>query len=175
MENWFARLRLRFVDVARQRVADEDVEDVVQEALRIVHEKRAVVTENLVEGMPPLAWCFQVLRHTIGNYYSRTRTSRRFVTTAEPDAESTGTPGSGGSTPLEALESEESLKMIEQSLTNLKRRDPQCGRYLQRTLEGDSAREIAHSEQLAEAVFYRRLYRCRSKLRRLLEESGVRV
>ena len=47
-ETWFRELRDRFVTVAARRVESDAVEDLVQEALRIVHEKSGIAPGTLV-------------------------------------------------------------------------------------------------------------------------------
>lgn len=168
-DDWYEHLRQRFVDVAKRRVPEPDVDDVVQEALRIVYEKGVGADDSDVEGWPPVAWCFRVLRNVIGNHYRRRRTRRRFV---EPDAAVEDVPDS--SSPLEALASAQAVTIIRQALDRMAEEDAPCGRYLARVLSGAAPNIVASEEGLEEAVFYRRLYRCRQKLRALLAKRGVR-
>lgn len=165
---WLARLRGEFVRVATRRVEAAEVEDVVQEAMRIIAEKGIDRAAEPVEGRPPVAWCFQVLRNTIGNYYQRERTRRRWV---EDDTEAIAVAPSP--TPLESLDSQRTLSVIEDTLAGMRRSDPTCAGYLMRILEGERAGELAASESVERGAFYRRLYRCRQKLRELLEARGV--
>ncbi len=67
----------------------------------------------------------------------------------------------------------EVLLVIEAALAEMATDHPQCGRYLSRLVEGARPREVADEEELASAVFARRLYRCRQKLRSLLAMKGV--
>ena len=87
----------RFVTVAARRVESDAVEDLVQDALRIVHEKAGVGPGTLVDGRPALAWCFQVLRNVIGNHYQRRRSAESVAVEDQPLAD-------GDATPLERLE-----------------------------------------------------------------------
>jgi DNA-directed RNA polymerase specialized sigma24 family protein len=168
--DWLGPLRDRFVAVARRRVAPIDVEDVVQEALRIVVEKRVAGPGGpAVEGRPPLAWCFQVLRHTIGNHYQRVRVRAAHHAPAEAAAGH----AAADPTPLEALESADAVRLILAALDTLERESASCGRYLRRLLAGASPAEVAGAEGVEEAAFYRRVYRCRVRLRALLGERGV--
>ena len=161
LEEWFRELRATFLDVARRRVPEGEVEDLVQEALAVVHERRG-------GERPPAAWCLQVLRNKIGNWYKRRRVRRGVIAEGE---ESEGTVIEG--TPLEALESRERRALVGEALAELTRDDGQCARFFDRLLEGSSPRELARSEGLEESVLYRRVYRCRQKLKAILREKGV--
>lgn len=165
---WLTRLRREFVRVTSRRVEAGDVEDVVQEAMRIIAEKGIDRASEPVQGRPPVAWCFQVLRNTIGNYYQRERTRRRWV---ETDPEATGV--ARVASPLESLDSQRTLTLIETTLADMMRSDPTCAGYLLRIVEGERAGELAASESIERGAFYRRLYRCRQKLRELLNARGV--
>jgi RNA polymerase sigma factor (sigma-70 family) len=172
VDQWASALRTRFHEVARRRLPPDLVEDVVQEALRVVVEKRIAVTTD-VEAPPSLAWCFQVLRHTIGNAYRRQR--RRENREAGPETMERGTKATADPTPLEALEAREARGAIERALASLARSDQECARMLTRVVEGSSPAEIASQGGTDPLVFYRRSYRCRQKLRALLLQEGVDV
>lgn len=166
-EAWFSQLRERFVSVAVRRVEPDSVEDVVQDALRIVHEKTGVAPGALVDGQPALAWCFQVLRNAVGNHYQR----RREHANVPVETLSLVHPGP---TPLEYLEREERRRLVHDALAELARRADRCADYLRRTVAGESPAAIAAAEHLEPAVLYRRLYRCREQLREILKSWGVR-
>ena len=168
-EQWFEQLRQSFVAVARRRVPLAAVDDVVQDALRVVHEKNIEpLVDRRVDERPTLAWCFQVLRNIIGNHYQRER--RRGVV-GELDVDNTHS--SSTPTPLEALESSEVARLVNRALDNLARADASCGHYLRRMLTGASPAALAKEEDVPAAALYRRVYRCRQKLRALLETEGV--
>lgn len=167
---WLLDLRARFVSVARRRVQASDVEDIVQDAMRIVIEKHTSGPgSGWVEGLPPVAWCFNVLRNTIGNHYQRTRVRSRILTPLE----TAGDPASLGATPLEALESEDAVARIHDALASLAAENESCARFLSQLLRGVSPADLASAERLEEAILYRRVYRCRQRLRVLLAEKGV--
>ena len=158
-EAWLTELRQRFVAVARRRVPEDAVEDVDQDALRIVHERGG--------DRPDLPWCFQVLRNTIGNWYQRQKVRARDLSpedAALPNA---------APTPLEALEDREVERALRESIEKIGGGDTGCAHYLQRLMRGDAPARIAEDEGLDPAVLYRRIYRCRGKLRELLRERGV--
>ena len=118
---------------------------------------------------PPLAWCFQVLRNAIGNHYQRERTRRLRTVEGEslperPDARPQ---------PLEALESKEAVRMIHEALNELERSAERCAHYLRSIAAGVSLGVLASEDVIEEPVLYRRLYRCRQKLRELLHARGI--
>jgi DNA-directed RNA polymerase specialized sigma24 family protein len=118
----------------------------------------------------PLASCFQVLRNAIGNYYQRRATRERWAVDGAGETEG-GTP-----TPLELLEEREAVLRIELAIRRVESEDGDCGRYLRKVATGADPGAIANAEGIAPAVFYRRLYRCRARLREILErEGGVRT
>lgn len=167
---WLSGLRARFLAVARRRVPADAAEDVVQEVLRILVQKSALEPGAVAPGgAPALAYGFAVLRNVIGNHYQRERV-RRAVHAEESAAHGASDPSP---TPLEALATEERVRIVRESLETMATTDGACARYLQRLLDGTAPGELAHEEGLAEAVLYRRVYRCRVKLRALLEQRGV--
>jgi RNA polymerase sigma factor (sigma-70 family) len=168
--DWLGKLRVRFLEIAARRVNESDVEDVVQEAMRIVVEKRIGRDDGKINDLPPLAWCFQVLRNAIGNHYRREDTRRRRFSAQTSDGE---TNGSIPARFAEALDSQETLKMIQDALVEMQNKDKNCGRYLSRLVDNTQPRDVAAEEGLDPAIFYRRLYRCRQKLRGLLLARGV--
>lgn len=165
---WLLDLRQQLLRIASSRVDQSDVEDVVQEAMQIIAEKRINRGAEPVQDVAPLAWCFQVLRNVIGNYYQRRRTSRQWVDGANVD-------GAPAPVVMDALDSDTTLSLVEEALEDMRRSDPECAGYLNRLADGERSGAIADSHSIARAVFYRRLYRCREKLRGLLGEKGVVV
>jgi RNA polymerase sigma factor (sigma-70 family) len=166
-DTWFGELRDRFVTIAARRVESDAVEDVVQDALKIVHEKADLAPGALVDGRPALAWCFQVLRNVIGNHYQKRRAGAEVPVDETPLTDD-------GLTPLESLEHEERRRLVHEALARLAGHARQCADYLRRVVAGQSPAAIAAGEGLDPAVLYRRLYRCREQLRAILLEQGVR-
>jgi RNA polymerase sigma factor (sigma-70 family) len=171
-----SQLRARFLALARRRVGAEAAEDVVQEAMIIVHEKcNGRSTGDRVDGVPLLAWCLQVLRNVIGNYYQRERTRSR-ASRADGDLYpkvvefTSGTPSP---TPIEALERRELGRRLRDAIDAIPDESARCRKYLRRLLEGAEPGELALEEGVTQSAFYNRLHRCRQKLRMMLEESGV--
>ncbi|MCB9513708.1 MAG: hypothetical protein H6694_05265 [Candidatus Latescibacteria bacterium] len=171
-ERWLELLRQRFVEIAGRRLAPDAVEDTVQEALRIVYQKGLGPAEQSAPELPSLAWCFQVLRNCIGNHYQWRRHRRH-----EPldgAAASAREQRESGADPLEALEASELRRHLEAALGALARESADCARYLRRVLAGDAPAALADREGLDAAVLYRRLYRCRARLKTILLDRGVR-
>jgi RNA polymerase sigma factor (sigma-70 family) len=164
---WLCDLRTRMVGIARKRVEEDDVEDVVQSALRVVVERGLSSETDRVEEAPALAWCFQVLRNTIGNHYTRQRTRRAHLDEGV-DTESVQASISGSSS-----QSTERLAALERALEELENSGGQCAELLRRSLDGMSPREIADEKELELNALYQRLYRCRRQFRELLRERGV--
>jgi RNA polymerase sigma factor (sigma-70 family) len=167
---WLSGLRREFVRIASRRVDESDVEDVVQEAMRVIAEKGIDRGADPVDGFVPLAWCFQVLRNTIGNHYQRQRTRQRWTETDPVAVDRAHSPRVS-----ESMDSQTTLALVEDALDDMARTDAKCADYLTRLADGARAGDIADDEAIGRAVFYRRLYRCRQKLRDLLTSRGVVV
>lgn len=169
-EAWLASVRARFLDVARRRVPTDVAEDLVQDALRILIEKGVDRPgASGPGGAPALAFAFTVLRNVIGNHYQKERVRRR-ANAPESEAAAAADPAPQ---PLESLASDDAVRAVERCLADMAAGDGACARYLRRLMAGLSPRELAREEGLDEAVLYRRVYRCRIKLREQLERRGV--
>jgi DNA-directed RNA polymerase specialized sigma24 family protein len=173
---WLGPLRERLLEVARRRVSAEAVEDVVQEALTVIHEKGplqdAGAGVDAEGGPPPLPWCFRVLRNVIGNHYQKQRTRDRAarVGAAEHAKIVELYAGRSNPTPVEALEHLEISRLLEDSIAELAGRDGECGRLLRLALgriepEPGSARTSTSTE-------YVRAFRCRQRLKGILLRRG---
>ena len=165
---WLKQLRERFVSITRRRVAPDAVEDIVQDAMRVVIERGLSGPGSMETGEPALAWCFQVLRNVIGNHYQKERVRQRRT---GPDVDDLD-PHDPAPAPLEALASDEALRVVGDCLAEMAASDAGCARYLRRLVEGLAPRDLAREEDVTEAVLYRRVYRCRLKLRERLERRG---
>ncbi len=168
-DQWLAGLRARFVAIARRRVPAEAVEDVVQDTLRIVIEKGwSGPGAADIDGRPALAWCMQALRNVIGNHYQRTRV--RAAHAADPARLEHVADRRRG--PLEALAARDAERVVREALAGLARGDAPCGRWLSALAEERAPGELAREAGIEEGAFYRRLWRCREKLRAALAERG---
>jgi DNA-directed RNA polymerase specialized sigma24 family protein len=176
----FSSLRVRFLDIAKRRVRKDDLEDVVQEALGIIHTKHQAREPR--RGM--LLWSFAVLRNVIGNYYQkRARRDRgeafdeRFHVDAGPDREPQVPTPSGTSDCIDELMA---------ALTRLAQRDPRCAIFFRRILEsldeGGTSGEISRRALrkvgreiggISRNALYVALHRCRAKLRAIVREMQL--
>lgn len=175
----FQSLRVRFVSIAKRRVREDDVDDVVQDALRVVHEKYR--TRSSPPGV--LVWSLAVLRNVIGNYYqARKRESGRVA--LEDGVSEVRAPGVGSVTAVELpVPGDETVDQIVAAIETLSRREPRCGRIFRGILKslemGGGPREISgrvldfvrwDAPEMTRGSFYVALHRCRSHLREILHE-----
>jgi DNA-directed RNA polymerase specialized sigma24 family protein len=185
----FADLRVRFLTIAKHRVREDSLEDVVHDALRIVHEKYRGRTGD--RGI--LIWSLTVLRNVIGNWYqAKARANRR---QADLDLHLLPAPEATVSPEAIFVEGEagarEMAARLEEAIAALARRHPRCGAIFQHILDslarGGGPREISQralarmqedEPSITPGSFYTALHRCRSRLRQLLdvtEERGGHV
>jgi DNA-directed RNA polymerase specialized sigma24 family protein len=162
---WLAELRERFLQLARRRVAAGAVEEIVQEALRVVSEE-GLKPGQLAGDKPALAWAYQVLRNAVGNHYSRQQ--RRGSRPPNP-----GGPGPVSGTPLEALERGQLTRLLDESLRELRRSSFDGARYLLALRKGRTPAELAAIEGLTPALLHRRVYLYRMQLREILVARGI--
>jgi DNA-directed RNA polymerase specialized sigma24 family protein len=172
---FFSYLNVRFSQIAKRRVRNDDAEDVVQDALRIVAERYG----NRAEQVRTLAFSLTVLRNVIGNYYQkRERTDR-----GQPFDE--GLHGYYTDSPDMVRE------QVKKALVILAEEAPRCGLIFEALLEsldlGGGSREVSgrlfeklqsRLEGITRNAFHVALHRCRDRLRTILEEldhRGVRV
>lgn len=174
----FQSLRVRFVSIAKRRVREDDVDDVVQDALRIVHGKYR--TRSSPPGV--LVWSLAILRNVIGNYYQARKSESGRVA-----------PGDGVNGRRVAFEGvaaggwpEPEGDMVDQivaAIETLSRREPRCGKIFRGILKslelGGGQREVSgrvlnfvHRDvpEMTRGAFYVALHRCRSHLREILQE-----
>jgi DNA-directed RNA polymerase specialized sigma24 family protein len=171
----FGALRVRFLALAKRRVQEDHAEDVVQDALKIVHERYAAAGQE----RSILVWSLTVLRNVIGNHYQkRGREQERFshVEDIQRLAETAAAPDA-------ALTSSSLQRGLELAIAELGERYPRCGTIFQAFLSslerGGSPREISTralrivqraQPDLKRNAFYVALHRCRGYLRDLLIE-----
>jgi DNA-directed RNA polymerase specialized sigma24 family protein len=177
---WLEQLRVRFIDIARVRVAEGAVEDVVQDAIAIIYQKAP--GSGVSDWSPPeLPWCFQVLRNVVGNHYQRERTRRRGDQpgSALHDGLQEFTAARRNPTPMEALEKRERGRILREAIRELATSDTFCGNHFLEIL-GDHAPSAADSvadggaegSTSRASTKYVRLFRCREKLRKILTRRG---
>ncbi len=170
----FERLRVRFLSIAKRRVRADDLEDVVQDALRTVHGKYG----QRQAAPTMLTWSLAVLRNVIGNYYQRRQRrngaeafdEQRHVSVESAAAQAVV---AGEETVAEALE----------AIARLARTDARCAIMFRRILEslelGGVPAEVsrramasmrAEFGDVSRGALYVALHRCRRRLREILRD-----
>lgn len=162
--DWLVPLRERLMEIARRRVPEDAVEDLVQDALRIVLERGIPLAREQGHDRPSLKWCFMTLRNVIGNWYQKRRDH------ADADGLTLAAPGPD---PLAALHREEEARRVRQAVGELREQAPDCASWLWQVAEGRRPAALAEQAGIEAAAFYRRLYRCRKKLELILRERGL--
>lgn len=162
--HWLEPLRVRLSEIARRRVPDDAVEDLVGETIRIVLERGLPLAREQGQDRPPLKWCFMTLRNVIGNWYQKRRDHRDVESLELADP---------GPDPLSALTREERDRRIHEALAELRRRSHDCASWLWSVAEGVKPATLATEAGIEAGAFYRRLYRCRKKLEALLSEKEL--
>jgi len=172
----FSHLRVRFLQLAKRRVQTDHIEDVVQDALKIVCDRY----RERKQGVGILVWSLTVLRNVIGNHYQKRETERRhmeFVEEYPRDA-------AAEADPLAMALGSDHRRMLTSAISELADRFPRCGRIFGHLLEGleggGSPQELTtrtlaamqHDEPgLARGAFYTALHRCRGHLRAIWDRS----
>jgi DNA-directed RNA polymerase specialized sigma24 family protein len=165
--DWLAMLRARFTEVATRRVVAEDVERVVSEAMRAVIDSEIAPGVASIQGSPPLAWCFQVLRNTIGRYFRDEALRERRLALAH-SASPTAL-----AKPVECISARDLLPLVEAAVEKMGATEPHCALFFNRFVEGAHPHEIIAEDDLDPVAFHRYMYGCRRKLRELLRSQGV--
>jgi RNA polymerase sigma factor (sigma-70 family) len=169
-ERLFSELLVRLRSVAQYRLrgwATEDLDDVVQNALYVVHVKLLEIPEN------PHHFALNVLRNKIGDAL-RARAGGRLVSIREERNEDDGF----SSLPLpapdprldEAIDRHELMRRIEQVVPRLSKF---CQAFFTAALEGLSVGDVwdialASEPALKRSAFDKRISDCRGRLRQLL-------
>lgn len=161
---WLSLLRQRFAEIAARRVPEDAVEDIVQDALGIILAKGLAQAREQGTLEPSLRWCFNVLRNVIGNWYQKRRHHESVedldISDTRPDA-------------LAALTTAERIQTIRGAMDELRDQRPHCAGWLWAMARGVKAGILAAKARMDEAVFYRKVYRCRKALAGILLRKGV--
>lgn len=167
----FGPIRQNIVRLAQKRLQRDEVEDVVQQTLSTLWEKRTSV-RNPDHLMP---FIFQILRHKLGDSYRRkkykkeTQISRSKVlnslknTTVE--------------TPEVLLEEKELGRILRDAIEVCAAENGTWGKVLKLLQEGLSREEIQKElGDIPMATVYTRIYRARQSLMKILkDEYGVEI
>ena len=172
----FASMRVRFIQVSKQRVREDDLEDVVQDALQIVHGKY----RDRGAGRGILVWSLAVLRNVIGNYYQKKARQGG----GEPFDDRLHSHASQPAPP-DALLGQDGEEIFG-ALALLAGEQPRCGALFRRVLAslergGDPAQINRRALQILRADYpgmsrgslYVALHRCRKRLREILQRGEV--
>jgi RNA polymerase sigma factor (sigma-70 family) len=164
-------VRGRIVRLAQQRLQRDEVEDVVQQTLSTLWEKRSSVHDP-DQLMPFL---FQILRNKMGDSYRRKRYTQKIRVTKTESMESIK--DSEAINPELLLEEKELEKILREAIDICAAENRVWGKILQLLREGKSREEIR--EELGDipmATVYTRIYRARQTLMKILkEEFGVEI
>jgi Sigma-70 region 2 len=174
----FENLRVRFLGIAKRRVQQDHLEDLVQDALQIVLRKAR--EQHRAENI--LVWSLTILRNVIGNHYQARRRETERMVTGENILDNVADT-TAGPDPLP-----ETAAQLEQALTTLAERFPRCGQIFAGILasleNGGGQREVSQralesvqrrTPELTRGGFYTALHRCRSQLRALLDKESNHV
>jgi DNA-directed RNA polymerase specialized sigma24 family protein len=170
----FADLSVRLADIAKRRIRADEVDDCVQDTLRVVHRKYR--TRPARVGILP--WSFAVLRRVIGNVYRR---RARAAAREGPEAQAAAL-ASPEFDPLAAREAAALRRRVADAIERLEREHARCGRLF-RVILASLARGDGEEEAVASAMsalrdvepaltrgnFHVILHRCRNRLRQAME------
>lgn len=159
-------IRGRIVRLAQQRLQRDEVEDVVQQALSTLWEKRSSVKDP-DQLMPFL---FQILRNKMGDSYRRKRYQQQMRATKNgpmellKDSESTN--------PETLLEEKELENVLREAIDICAAENRLWGKILQLLREGKSREEIRKElGDIPMATVYTRIHRARQTLMKILKDE----
>jgi len=155
-ETVLSLLQERIAYVARRRVPENAVQDIVQETLLVLLNK----LPELDSGRDILAYTFRILRRVIGNYYQTEKTLRKHFQpqTFEPAAH-----------PFEKLDSEIYLDQI---LEKCRQVNGDYSKIIKMVRDGYSIEEIAvETGCSSNQALYNRIHRSRRLLKKIIAEE----
>ena len=159
---FFRRIAVRFSTIAKQRVDEDDVEDVVQQAcLTLLSRYR----DGLAEG-PFEATAYMVLRNTIGNYYQKRQVRRRVLVDGD-GSETKKREGRMNHDP-------DLRRRLVDCLSKLIERMPRYARVLNLAHQGYTSDEIAQKMKIKPSHFYVLLSRSRHVLSECLQKGRLK-
>ena len=166
-----APIRGRIVHLAQRRLQREEVEDVVQQALSTLWEKRSSVRDP--EHILP--FLFQILRNKLGDAYRRRRRQQETRASKSGPLDSLQDPGAPQ--PELLLEKKELEKVLREAIDICAAENRLWGKVLQLLRDGRSREEIRKElGSIPMATVYTRIYRARQRLMEILkDEFGVEI
>jgi len=159
-------LQERLTALAKERLRGQlPAEDVVQETLATLWEKRASVRSS----RHLLPFVFQVLRNKIGNVYSKARRVSDNpgrdvrIETVAADPASSGPESEARANELE--------RILDAALSRCAAEHPLWGKVLELVRAGRSPAEIREELDIPMATVHTRIHRARKRLREILEND----
>lgn len=164
-------IRRQITKLAQQRLLEDDVEDVVQQTLSILWEKRGSVRkpENV------MSFLFSILRNKVGDAYRRKERQKKHLTGRKEPVETIADPS--GSNPERLYEGKELERILKEAIEICAAENKLWGRILQLLQDGRTRDEIRRElGDIPIATVYTRIYRARQHLIKILkDEFGVEI
>ncbi len=159
-------LQERLTALAKERLRGQlPAEDVVQETLATLWEKRASVRSS----RHLLPFVFQILRNKIGNVYSKTN---RLPDNPGRDVKvETIAANPAGTDPESEAGANELEGILEAAVSKCAAEHPMWGKVLELIREGRSPAEIRKELGVPMATVHTRIHRARKRLREILEND----
>ncbi len=167
----FKPTRQKIVQLAQKRLQREEVEDVVQQTLSTLWEKRASI-RNPDHLLP---FIFQILRNKLGDTYRRKKLQKEIHVSRSRLLNSVKNPSTD--TPEILLEEKELGRILRDAIDICAAENGTWGKVL-RLLEQGYSREEIQKElgNIPMATVYTRIYRARQSLMKILkDEFGVEI
>ena len=167
----FSSIRKKIVRLSQKRLQREEVEDVVQQTLSTLWEKRTSV-RNPDHLMP---FIFQILRNKLGDTYRRTKLKTETHVSGPKVLNSLKNPAP--ETPEFCLEEKELGRILRDAIETCAAENGTRGKVLKFLQEGLTREEIQRElGDIPMATVYTRIYRARQSLMRILRAKfGVEI
>jgi RNA polymerase sigma factor (sigma-70 family) len=167
----FGSIRKKIVRLAQKRLAREEVEDVVQQTLSTLWEKRTSIRDP--DHVMP--FIFQILRNKLGDAYRRKKLKKEILT-SEPE-ELNSQKNLTSDTPEHRFEEKELGRILRDAIDLCAAENGTWGKVLKLLQQGLSREEIKRElGDIPMATVYTRIYRARQSLMKILrDEFGVEI
>ncbi len=167
----FIPIRQKIVQLCQKRLQREEVEDVVQQTLSTLWEKRSSVRapDHL------LPFIFQILRNKLGDTYRRKKLKKETQVSGARVLDSLQNPAA--ETPELLLEEKELGRILRDAIDICAAENGTWGKVLKLLQQGLSREEIQKElGDIPMATVYTRIYRARQSLMKILrDEYGVEI
>lgn len=167
----FIPIRQKIIRLAQKRLQREEVEDIVQQTLSVLWEKRTSVRD--ADHLMP--FIFQILRNKLGDTYRRKKLKNETHVSGSRILDSVKNPTS--ETPELLLEEKELGRILRDAIDICAAENGTWGKVLKLLQQGLSRDEIQKElGDIPMATVYTRIYRARQSLMKILkEEFGVEL